>query len=97
VFTEGGLVPIEGTMPGESFKSGKPMIVNRLDPNEIPPEMVQKASAEGLNSFCDIPLISKDRLLGVLAVARREEDGFDRIGNPKCNQLLLHAPHQADG
>ncbi len=39
--------------------------------------MYRKASAEGLNSFCDIPLISKDRLLGVLAVAKHEENAFD--------------------
>ena len=77
IFTEGALVPIEGTMPGDSFKSGKPMVVNRLDPAEMPPEMYRKASAEGLNSFCDVPLISKNRLLGVLAVARREENAFD--------------------
>jgi len=76
VFTEGALVPIEGTLPGDTFRSGKPNIVNRLDPGEMPPEMLEKARAEGLNSFCDIPLISKDRLLGVLAVARREENGF---------------------
>jgi formate hydrogenlyase transcriptional activator len=77
IFVEGALVPIEGTMPGDSFKSGKPMVVNRLDPAEIPPEMLKKASAEGLNSFCDVPLISKNRLLGVLAVARRDENAFD--------------------
>jgi len=77
VFTEGALVPIEGTMPGDAFKSGKPMIVNRLDPAEMPPEMYRKASAEGLHSLCDVPLISKNRLLGVLAVARREENAFD--------------------
>ena len=77
IFTEGSLVPIEGSLPGESFKSGKPMIVNRLNPAEMPPEMYSKASAEGLNSFCDVPLMSKSRLLGVLAVARREENAFD--------------------
>jgi len=77
VFTEGVLVPIEGSTPGEAFKSGKPVIISRLDPSEVPPEMLLKARAEGLNSFCDIPLISKDRLLGVLAVGRREENGFD--------------------
>jgi formate hydrogenlyase transcriptional activator len=77
IFTEGGLIPIEGTMPGDSFKSGKPMVINRLDPAEIPPEMYQKATAEGLNSFCDVPLVSRNRLLGVLAVARREENAFD--------------------
>jgi len=77
VFTEDSLVPIEGTLPGDAFKTGKPMVVNRLDPAEMPPEMFSKASAEGLHSFCDVPLISKDRLLGVLAVARREENAFD--------------------
>ncbi len=77
IFTEGSLVPIEGTMPGEAFRSGKPMIVNRLDPAEMPPEMYRKASAEGLHSLCDVPLISKNRLLGVLAVARHEENAFD--------------------
>jgi formate hydrogenlyase transcriptional activator len=78
IFVEGAMVPIEGTMPGDSFKSGQPMVVNRLDPSELSPEMYKKALAEGLNSFCDVPLISRNRLLGVLAVARREEDAFGR-------------------
>ena len=77
IFTEGSLVPIEGTMPGNAFRTGKPVVVNRLDPAELPPEMYRKAIGEGLNSFCDVPLISKNRLLGVLAVARREENAFD--------------------
>jgi len=77
IFTEGALVPIEGTMPGHTFQSGKPVVVNRLDPANIPPEMYRKAVGEGLNSFCDVPLISRNRLLGVLAVARREENTFD--------------------
>jgi formate hydrogenlyase transcriptional activator len=77
MFVEGAMVPVEGTMPGNSFRSGKPMVVNRLDPAEMPPEMYSKAMAEGLNSFCDVPLISRNRLLGVLAVARREENAFD--------------------
>src|SRR6266536_2488608 len=77
IFTEGALVPIEGSMPGHAFQSGKPMVVNQLDPATIPPEMYRKAVGEGLNSFCDVPLISRSRLLGVLAVARREENTFD--------------------
>ncbi len=77
IFTEGVNVPIDGTMPGDSFKTGKPIVLNHLDPGEIPPEMYAKANGEGLHSFCDIPLISKSRMLGVLAVARREENAFD--------------------
>ena len=77
IFTEGSVVPIEGTMPGDAFKNRKPMVINRLDPNELSPEMFNKATSEGLHSFCDIPLVSRDRLLGVLAVAKHEENAFD--------------------
>jgi formate hydrogenlyase transcriptional activator len=77
VFSEGSLVPMEGTMPGDAFKSGKPAVVNRLDPAAMPPEMYRKASLEGLNSFCDVPLISRNRVLGILAVAKRTENAFD--------------------
>jgi formate hydrogenlyase transcriptional activator len=77
IFTEGGLIPIQGSMPGDSFKSGKPIVVNRLDAAEISPEMYAKAIGEGLHSFCDVPLISKSRMLGVLAVAKREENAFN--------------------
>jgi formate hydrogenlyase transcriptional activator len=77
IFIEGVDIPIDGTMPGDSFKSGKPIVLNRLDPEKTPPEMYAKAIGEGLHSFCDIPLISKNRMLGVLAVAKREENAFD--------------------
>jgi formate hydrogenlyase transcriptional activator len=77
VFTEASLAPIEGTIPGEAFKTGKAIVVNRLDPANLTPDMYSKALEEGLHSFCDVPLISRNRLLGVLGMARREEDAFD--------------------
>jgi formate hydrogenlyase transcriptional activator len=75
-FKEQILIPIQGTAPGATFRSGKPWVVNRLDP-ELNTEMYAKASAEGINSLCDVPLISRGRMLGVLAVAKREENAFD--------------------
>jgi len=77
IFKEGSMVPIEGTAPGDCFRYGKPFVVNRLDPAELAPEMYHKASSEGLNSLCDIPLRSKNKVLGILAVARRDENAFD--------------------
>jgi formate hydrogenlyase transcriptional activator len=77
VFVETSLCPIEGTAPGEAFRTGKPVVVNRLDAEIIPRDMYEKAMAEGLHSFCDVPLISRNRLLGVLGIARREENTFD--------------------
>jgi formate hydrogenlyase transcriptional activator len=76
IFTEGARIPIEGSQVGDSFKSRTPLVINRLDSDYVSPEMREKATAEGLNSFCDLPLISRGRLLGMLAVARRDEDAF---------------------
>src|SRR5467141_2744841 len=39
--------------------------------------MYAKASGEGINSFCDMGLASRNRLLGVMALARRQENTFD--------------------
>src|SRR5881227_2462955 len=61
----------------ETFRSAKPVVINRLDPATVPPEMYAKASGEGMNSFCDVALVSRNRTLGVLAVARRVENAFD--------------------
>src|SRR5207249_5728395 len=47
-FTEKAAIPIEGTLPGQAFQSGKPTVLNRLDPTEIPPEMYAKAAREGV-------------------------------------------------
>lgn len=77
-FKEELLIPVEGSMPGETFRSGKPWVLNRLDPAEVSPDIYAKAAAEGMNSFCDVALISRGRLLGVLALARRQENAFDR-------------------
>ena len=76
-FTEAALVPIEGTLPGQAFRTGKPSLVNRLDPEMVSAEMYEKAQSEGIHSFCDVPLISRNRVLGILGVARREENTFD--------------------
>jgi formate hydrogenlyase transcriptional activator len=76
-FTEQILIPIEDTMPGETFRSGEPRILNRLDQAQGTPEMYAKAAGEGINSLCDVALISRGRTLGVLALASREENAFD--------------------
>jgi len=77
-FKEEILIPIEGSIPGETFRSGKPCILNRLDPAEVPAEMYTRAAGEGMNSFCHVPLISRGRVLGVLVLASREENAFER-------------------
>ncbi len=77
-FEEDILVPIEGSMPGETFRSGRPWIFNRLDPAEVPAELYRRSAGEGMNSFCQVALMSRDRVHGVLALASREENAFER-------------------
>jgi formate hydrogenlyase transcriptional activator len=77
-FTEDVLIAISDSVFGETFRSGKPWVLNRLDPAAMPPEMYRKAVGEGMNSFCEVGLISRERLLGVLAVSSREENAFGR-------------------
>ena len=76
-FKEAIRIPMEGSMPGKTFQTGKPLVINRLDQATMPAEMYTKAAGEGMNSFCDLPLFSRDRMLGILVMARREEDSFD--------------------
>jgi formate hydrogenlyase transcriptional activator len=52
-------------------------VLNRLDPANLSPEMYAKASGEGMNSLCDIRLDSRNRSLGVLGLASRQENTFD--------------------
>jgi formate hydrogenlyase transcriptional activator len=87
IFTKQMLIPIADSLPGETYLSGKPWILNRLDPAKVSPEMYAKASGEGINSFCDMPLTSRDRSLGVLALASREENAFDREATTFLSQI----------
>ncbi len=77
-FTQAVLVPIDGSMPGDSYRKSEPIVLNRIDPAEVPPEMYKKAQAEGLKSFCDVPLVSHGKTLGVLALGKRVENGFEQ-------------------
>src|SRR6267154_3492684 len=86
-FEEDILVPIEGSMPGETFRSGRPWIFNRLDPAEVPAELYRRSAGEGMNSFCQVALMSRDRVHGVLALASREENAFEREASSFLSQV----------
>src|SRR5579862_1529250 len=90
IFTKHVLIPIADSIPGETYQSGKPWVLNRLDPSAVPPDMYAKASGEGINSLCDMPLISRGRSLGVLALASREENAFD----PEATAFLSQVAQQ---
>jgi formate hydrogenlyase transcriptional activator len=78
LFTQDNLIPIDGTEIGETFRNGKPWVINRLEALEVSPEFYARASGEGMNSLCNVALVSRDRSLGLLCVASRQENAFDQ-------------------
>src|ERR1700746_3520957 len=65
--------------PGDAFmrawESSKPVTLTANDRRELGTEIYELVVAEGLNAHCLIPLVSRDRPVGVLILARSGE-GF---------------------
>ncbi len=61
------LIPANEDSPGaRAFRTGQPVSVLCCGPDRIDP----LAEAEGLQSLCHVPLISRNRTLGLLSLAR---------------------------
>ncbi|HWE53594.1 MAG TPA: sigma 54-interacting transcriptional regulator [Bryobacteraceae bacterium] len=54
----------------------QPAIRNTANPEEFPPDLYRLMVAEGLKTQCVIPLVSRGRAVGVLAINRRTDDSF---------------------
>jgi PAS domain S-box-containing protein len=69
-------VPAEGSPLGWVFRAREPLLLARRDSGRFRDETVQQCLAADLKSACWLPLVSRDRVLGVLAVACRREAAF---------------------
>jgi formate hydrogenlyase transcriptional activator len=69
-------VPVEGSAQGWVFRERSPLILNLLDKHRFKPEPLQHLIAAGLKSACWLPLVGRDRAVGILAVASRRESAF---------------------
>jgi formate hydrogenlyase transcriptional activator len=72
------LISIEGSLGGFVFRTGKPWAGNASDLLQSGLKN-EPAIAEGLKTGCVLPLISRNRVLGVLALGRREDNPFSRV------------------
>jgi formate hydrogenlyase transcriptional activator len=68
------LRPIEGSVLGKTFETGKPIVVRTA--TELSGADHDRAFAEGIEFCCCLPLISRNRTLGVLALGWRNENAF---------------------
>jgi formate hydrogenlyase transcriptional activator len=86
---ESSLQPVEGSLTGRVFTTGKPVVIGtRADAMGVleTPEIL----AEDIESVCVLPLISRNRTLGVLALGSRVENSF----SPDDVDFLLRAAGQ---
>jgi formate hydrogenlyase transcriptional activator len=85
--SDGTIVPTHGSICGKAFWSGKTQHFHSLedlrdDPdtfgNSAGQQFYRSVMAEGLVSGCDVPLIGRSGVVGVLAAAKRSERAFGR-------------------
>jgi formate hydrogenlyase transcriptional activator len=71
VFIEDDIIELDGTLSGRAFTTRLPVMIGSSDLSTD-----RFAMRTGLKTGCKIPLISHDRVLGVLGVGRLSEDDF---------------------
>jgi len=78
--TEGD--PVESTpvprLASEAvFRSGKPLMADRVDAETFTSDAAYRAAIRrGVRAFCDLPLISRGRVVGVLSLSSQVEGAF---------------------
>ncbi|HLI35471.1 MAG TPA: sigma 54-interacting transcriptional regulator [Terriglobia bacterium] len=82
LISEEKLIPIENSVPGAAFQTGKPLVKNHSGAPGKDCEAADVVAREGIKCCCFIPLLSRNRSVGVLALARLGETIFteDEVG-----------------
>jgi formate hydrogenlyase transcriptional activator len=70
--------PIEGSPSGRAFRAMKPLTLQSPFVGWLHYPIVQIAIREGLKSFSFLPLISRNRAIGILVLARLRDDAFSQ-------------------
>jgi formate hydrogenlyase transcriptional activator len=75
---EGYLIPLEGTADGLAFSTKQIVLRDRIDSTEFYAPQIRPVFEAGITSVCVVPLMARDRVFGVLAVAAKEEAAFNK-------------------
>ena len=71
-----GRAPVEGTVSGQVFRSGEPVLVQSVADAAHAPLTVGTLTRLGMQSGCWVPLIHHGKTIGVLGVLSRLEGGI---------------------
>ena len=75
---EGFLMSLDDSPAGRAATTRQPVNIDRLDQSEFTSPVMAQAVAAGFKSGCNAPLISHDRVVGVMAVASKQEAAFSQ-------------------
>jgi transcriptional regulator with GAF, ATPase, and Fis domain len=72
------LLDPDASPAGQAFRTGRPVILNRIDRWPFAPESVKHLTAIGMQSGVWVPLIHRERTLGSMMIASRRESAFSQ-------------------
>jgi formate hydrogenlyase transcriptional activator len=84
-FREGSLVPMNSSISGQVLRKGKSIRIDRFEDVRDDPKifgnpdgrlLYERVIEEGLRTGCYLPLIGRDRVVGVLMLCRRSNNHF---------------------
>lgn len=73
-------IPLDATPTGWVFRNHEILFLKSLRPGQFPPPSLHRYLRTGLSSGCWVPLIGRDRAIGVIFLGSRNESAFDQIG-----------------
>jgi formate hydrogenlyase transcriptional activator len=86
-FREGSLVPMNSSISGEVLRKAKSVRIDSFEQVRENPEiygnpdgqiLYERVIEEGLKTGCYLPLIGRDRVVGVLMLCRRSDNAFQK-------------------
>ncbi len=86
-FREGWLVPMKSSISGQVFREAKNVRIDSFEQAREDPEiygnsdgqlLYERVIEEGLRTGCYLPLIGRDRVVGVLMLCRRSDNTFEK-------------------
>jgi formate hydrogenlyase transcriptional activator len=86
-FREGSLVPMNSSISGQVLRKAKSIRIDSFEQVREDPEiygnpdgqlLYERVIEEGLKTGCYLPLIGRDRVVGVLMLSRRSDNAFEK-------------------
>src|SRR5271168_378448 len=86
-FREGSLVPMNGSISGQVLQKAKSIRIDSFEQVREDPEfygnsdgqhLYERVMEEGLRTGCYLPLVGRDRVVGVLMLSRRSDNAFEK-------------------